>query len=250
MSKKAFAYYRTSSAANVGGDKDSLARQESAVRAAATHGVEIVEAFHDAAISGADAIDARPGFQDMLTAIAGNGVRTVLVETANRFARDLIVQETGYRFLQAQGIELVAVDSPMMFLDDTPTAALIRQILGAVAQFEKAALVSRLAAAQAARQAGRQAIAYQDEARARVARPAITRQRSELDLTRAGLVLGGGRLCDAKRQALWAERNRSHPRSGLKKNPETDDLLRGSLRKNRSQLPRRPALVSALASLK
>ena len=41
----------------------------------------------------------------MLTAIAGNGVRTVLVETANRFARDLIVQETGYRFLQAQGIE-------------------------------------------------------------------------------------------------------------------------------------------------
>ena len=84
----------------------------------------------------------------MLTAIAGNGVRTVLVETANRFARDLIVQETGYRFLQAQGIELVAVDSPMMFLDDTPTAALIRQILGAVAQFEKAALVSRLAAAR------------------------------------------------------------------------------------------------------
>ena len=28
MSNKAFAYYRTSSAANVGGDKDSLARQE------------------------------------------------------------------------------------------------------------------------------------------------------------------------------------------------------------------------------
>jgi DNA invertase Pin-like site-specific DNA recombinase len=149
MSNKAFGYYRTSSAANVGGDKDSLARQENAVRAyASTHGVEIVEAFYDAAVSGADAIDARPGFQDMLTAIAGNGVRTVLVETANRFARDLIVQETGYRFLQAQGIELVAVDSPLMFLDDTPTAALIRQILGAVAQFEKAALVSRLAAAR------------------------------------------------------------------------------------------------------
>jgi DNA invertase Pin-like site-specific DNA recombinase len=149
MSNKAFAYYRTSSAANVGGDKDSLARQETAVEAyARSQGVEIVEAFYDAAVSGADAIDARPGFQAMLTAIAGNGVRTVLVETANRFARDLIVQETGYRFLQAQGIELVAVDSPTMFLDDTPTAALIRQILGAVAQFEKAALVSRLAAAR------------------------------------------------------------------------------------------------------
>ena len=33
----------------------------------------------------------------MLKAILGNGVRTILVETANRFARDLIVQETGYQ---------------------------------------------------------------------------------------------------------------------------------------------------------
>jgi DNA invertase Pin-like site-specific DNA recombinase len=71
-----------------------------------------------------------------------------LVETANRFARDLIVQETGYRFLQEQGIELIAVDSPGMFLDDTPTAVLVRQILGAVAQFEKAALVAKLAGAR------------------------------------------------------------------------------------------------------
>jgi DNA invertase Pin-like site-specific DNA recombinase len=149
MSNKAFAYYRTSSAANVGGDKDSLARQQSAVEAyARANGVGIAATFYDAAISGADAIDDRPGFQAMLTAIAGNGVRTVLVETANRFARDLIVQETGYRFLREQGVELIAVDSPTMFLDDTPTAALIRQILGAVAQFEKAALVSRLAAAR------------------------------------------------------------------------------------------------------
>jgi DNA invertase Pin-like site-specific DNA recombinase len=149
MTNEAFAYYRTSSAANVGADKDSLARQETAVRSyASANGIAIAAEFYDAAIKGADDINDRPGFQDMLTAIAGNGVRTILVETANRFARDLIVQETGYRFLQERGIELVAVDSPLMFLDDTPTAALIRQILGAVAQFEKAALVSRLAAAR------------------------------------------------------------------------------------------------------
>ena len=28
--------------------------------------------------------------------IAGNGVRTIIVETANRFARDLMVQEVGF----------------------------------------------------------------------------------------------------------------------------------------------------------
>jgi DNA invertase Pin-like site-specific DNA recombinase len=146
---KAFAYYRTSSSSNVGADKDSLARQELAVRAyAAAHSIEIIAEFYDAAIKGADAIDTRPDFQKMLTAIASNGVRKILVETANRFARDLIVQETGYRFLLKLGVELIAVDSPGMFLDDTPTATLVRQILGAVAQFEKAALVAKLAGAR------------------------------------------------------------------------------------------------------
>jgi DNA invertase Pin-like site-specific DNA recombinase len=59
----------------------------------------------------------------------------------------LIVQETGWRFLQAKGIQLTAVDSPEAFVSDTPTAVLIRQILGAVSQFEKASLVAKLKAA-------------------------------------------------------------------------------------------------------
>jgi hypothetical protein len=36
----------------------------------------------------------------MMERIAGNDVRTIIVETANRFARDLIVQETGYALLK------------------------------------------------------------------------------------------------------------------------------------------------------
>ena len=42
------------------------------------------------------------------------------------------------------------VDSPDAFLDDTPMAVLIRQVLGAVAQFEKASPVAKLAAARQA----------------------------------------------------------------------------------------------------
>ena len=146
---KAIAYYRTSSATNVGTDKDSLTRQKSAVTAyAKAHGIRILDEFYDAAVSGADPIEDRPGFLAMLGRIAGNGVRCILVETANRFARDLVVQETGWRFLQAKGIELVAVDSPEAFLSDTPTAVLVRQVLGAVSQFEKASLVAKLAAAR------------------------------------------------------------------------------------------------------
>jgi DNA invertase Pin-like site-specific DNA recombinase len=43
-------------------------------------------------VSGANAIDARPGFAAMLERIEGNGARTIIVETASRFARDLMVQ--------------------------------------------------------------------------------------------------------------------------------------------------------------
>lgn len=93
-------------------------------------------------------IDVRPGFMGALEKIASNGVRTVIVETASRFARDLIVQETGWKRLQAEGITLIAADSPDQFVDDTPTAVLIRQILGAVAQFDKAMTVAKLRGAR------------------------------------------------------------------------------------------------------
>jgi hypothetical protein len=54
---KAIAYYRTSSATNVGADKDSLARQKAAVTAyAKANKIAIVAEFYDAAVSGADPI--------------------------------------------------------------------------------------------------------------------------------------------------------------------------------------------------
>jgi hypothetical protein len=45
-----------------------------------------------------------------------------LVETASRFARDLVVQETGWLRLRNQGVEVIAADSPHAFLDETPKA--------------------------------------------------------------------------------------------------------------------------------
>jgi DNA invertase Pin-like site-specific DNA recombinase len=147
--KTAYAYYRTSSATNVGADKDSLDRQRAAVASCAAHtGLIVVGEYYDAAVSGSDAIGRREGFSAMLAAMLGNCARTIIVENATRFARDLIVQETGYHALKAQGIELIAADSPDSFVSDTPTATLIRQILGAVAQFEKAMLIQKLRGAR------------------------------------------------------------------------------------------------------
>src|SRR4051812_28055013 len=143
--RTAVAYFRTSSAANVGADKDTVQRQRDAVAAyAKAHGLEIVKEFHDAAISGADPIDRRPGFVELLAYVTGDGARTILVENAGRFARDLAVQLAGHDLLKARGIDLVPVDAPEHFTDETPTAVMVRQILGAVAQFEKAGLVQKL----------------------------------------------------------------------------------------------------------
>src|SRR3954470_3668163 len=143
--KPAIGYTRTSSASNVGEDKDSVVRQRKAIQAHANRaGYKIDAWFDDPAVAGSDMIDVRPGFMSALEKIASNGVRTIIVETGSRFARDLIVQETGWKRLQAEGITLIAADSPDQFVDDTPTAVLIRQILGAVAQFDKAMTVAKL----------------------------------------------------------------------------------------------------------
>ena len=103
-------YMRTSSATNVGDGKDSEARQRKAIEGyAQASGAVIVDWFYDAAVSGADPIEARPGFAELLARIADNGVRTIIVETANRFARDLMVQEVGYAMLRSLGGALASL---------------------------------------------------------------------------------------------------------------------------------------------
>ena len=150
MSKaRCFAYYRTSSATNVGTDKDSEKRQREAVVAyAKANRLDIAEEFYDAAVSGADPIDQRPEFARLLERSRAEGVSTVLVENASRFARDLAVQLTGHALMQRLGIELVPVDAPTYFSDPTPTAVLVRQILGAVSEFDRASLVLKLRGAR------------------------------------------------------------------------------------------------------
>jgi DNA invertase Pin-like site-specific DNA recombinase len=80
--KTAVAYLRTSSAANVGADKDSDKRQRAAIAGFARRaGFSLVGEFHDAAVSGADPVDQRPGFAQMLQRLAANGAKTIIVES-------------------------------------------------------------------------------------------------------------------------------------------------------------------------
>ncbi len=147
--KPAVAYLRTSSAANVGADKDSDKRQRAAIEAfAKVAGFGVVGEYYDAAVSGADPVDQRPGFAEMLQRLAANGAKAIIVESPDRFARDLAVQLAGHDMLKGLGIALIPASAPDFFTEDTPTAVLVRQVLGAIAQFEKASSVAKLAAAR------------------------------------------------------------------------------------------------------
>jgi len=122
--KAAIAYIRTSSRTNVGWDKDSEKRQRAAIEAfAKAKGYEIVGEFYDTAVSGddADPIDDRPGFTEMLARLMATSARTIIVESPDHFARDLIVQLTGHDMLKAKGITLVGASDPAYFLRHDPS---------------------------------------------------------------------------------------------------------------------------------
>jgi DNA invertase Pin-like site-specific DNA recombinase len=58
------------------------------------------------------------------------------------------VQLAGHDFLKNLGVLLIPASAPDFFTEDTPTAVLVRQVLGAIAQFEKATIVAKLKAAR------------------------------------------------------------------------------------------------------
>jgi DNA invertase Pin-like site-specific DNA recombinase len=146
---KAVAYLRVSGKGQVEGD--GFPRQRETVeRYAKTAGVELVGEYRDEGVSGTKELEDRAGLSELLARIRSNGVRVVIVERADRLARDLMVGEVILGQFRDLGVKVIAADSGAELTagDDDPTRVLIRQVLGAVAQFEKAVIVSKLKAAR------------------------------------------------------------------------------------------------------
>ena len=148
MATPCFSYLRTSGPSQKG--NDGFPRQRAAIAAyAKAHKLKVIQEFSDEGVSGTEDGFDRPGLTEMMIALKSNGTRTFIVENATRLARDLMVQEVllsdcrkhGIQVLDASGIDLVNIDGD-------PTRTLIRQILGAVAQWEKSMLVQKLAASR------------------------------------------------------------------------------------------------------
>lgn len=145
----AVTYLRVSGRGQIRGD--GFPRQRAACAAyAKRHGLQLVGEYLDEGVSGTRELDDRPGLADLIARVRSNGVRTVLVENATRLARDLMVGEVILGEFRSLGVSVIAADSgsDLTVTDGDPTRTLIRQVLGAVAQFEKAMVVAKLRAAR------------------------------------------------------------------------------------------------------
>jgi DNA invertase Pin-like site-specific DNA recombinase len=146
---KAVSYLRVSGKGQVNGD--GFPRQREAIATyAAQNRLEVVTEYRDEGVSGTKELDDRDGLSALLARVCSNGVRVVLIERADRLARDLVVSELILNQFRDCEVRVIAVDSgtDLTVGDDDPTRTLIRQVLGAVAQFEKAVIVMKLRAAR------------------------------------------------------------------------------------------------------
>ena len=146
---KALSYLRVSGKGQIEGD--GFRRQRDAVRRyAKAHGVCVEAEYRDEGISGTTELADRPGLVALLAHVQRNGVRTVLVEKADRLARDLVAGELILRELRELGVRVIAAESgtDLTAADGDATTVLIRQVLGAVSEFEKTGLVGKLRAAR------------------------------------------------------------------------------------------------------
>ena len=156
---KAFSYLRVSSRGQIDGDGFDRQRDKIA-QWAKSNGATIEREFCEKGISGANDLDDRPAMVELLAAICMNGVRTVIVERADRFARDLVASELLLREFTRMGVSIIEAEggNDLSAGDDSnPTAKLVRQILAAVSEFDKTSIVLKLRAARtrARRETGR-----------------------------------------------------------------------------------------------
>lgn len=151
---KCYWYIRVSGKSQIEGDGPD--RQRERIKEFSTkHGLEFAGEFFEAGISGIKEGMDRPKFSELIETHDAHAkpVKAIVVERLDRLARDLMISEMILSECRKRGIKVYATDQgaliDMATDGDDPTRILIRQLLGALAQWEKSMLVKKLASARA-----------------------------------------------------------------------------------------------------
>lgn len=150
--KRVFVYCRVSTSVQVSGD--GFPRQEEACRAfAGKQGWSVLRVFKEQQTGSDEWADRKYLSEAMELSSGVHEVDTIIVERADRLSRDLIVSELFLRECKKKNVKIYAADSGEELVNSSgdPTRTLIRQILGAVAEWDKTVLCQKL-------QAGRRAM--------------------------------------------------------------------------------------------
>lgn len=143
---QAFAYLRVSTVGQVQGH--GFERQLDTIQAYAQEaGIEIVQVFKEEGISGTTDETQRPAFQELMAAVLGNGVRTIIVESMDRLARELRIQEALLVYLASKGVNLISARTAENITEAVqadPLKKALVQVQGVFAELEKNQLVRRL----------------------------------------------------------------------------------------------------------
>jgi DNA invertase Pin-like site-specific DNA recombinase len=144
----AIGYGRVSTETQVDGFGPEI-QSDSITTLAATEGLELLAIYTDEGISGSEGLDTRVGLARALDYLAEHPGTTLLIPRLDRLARDLMVQESILADAWKAGAVVLSCsetertycrpDSP-----DDPARTLIRQVLGAVAAYERAMIRLRM----------------------------------------------------------------------------------------------------------
>lgn len=108
-------------------------------------GLELVSVHRDLGVSGATSLEKRPGLLVAVDAVRESGAATLLVAKRDRLARDVVVCAMVERLLARSGARVASADGAGA--GDGPEAMLMRSIVDAFAQYERALIRARTSAA-------------------------------------------------------------------------------------------------------
>lgn len=134
-----YGYRRISSRSQL--DGSGLDRQEENILSFCKSAkLTLDEFFSDSGVSGTT--EDRDGLHQLLLRCKKDDI--VIFEKLDRLARDLMIQETIIKQFQSKGVQLKSVKDGEDLLDEKPERVMVRQILGAVYQYDKSQIVEKL----------------------------------------------------------------------------------------------------------
>jgi DNA invertase Pin-like site-specific DNA recombinase len=154
--KNVFSYIRVSGKGQIGGEGPD--RQRESISGFCSGKALLMGEYFEAGVSGTVEGMDRPKFSELIEAIEcrrenGEQIDGIVVERLDRIARDLMVQEVLLAECRKRNIAVFSADGDWSDIASNagdPTRKLIRQVMGAVAEFAKSETVLKLSKARAA----------------------------------------------------------------------------------------------------